>query len=173
METIVKNVHLIAGLLAPDEAAKLDAGALQHRKFSRITFKILSVETKTLKIQAVQAKSPHENYADAETLILRTRELFSRFFPDYKIIVNAVPYKENPTAQVTPEYIRNAMTEYHIKVKDIVAETGIDKTNVSAWVQGTRAMSQPVRAMFYYYIWRKSVGNHQRMVTGAGISEPA
>lgn len=40
--------------------------------------------------------------------------------------------------------------------KDIMDETGIDKSNVSAWVNGTRTMSQPVRAMFYYYIWQKA-----------------
>lgn len=155
METIIKNIHLISQL---DDLTleKLTHGALQHQKFSRIVFKILSVDDKSIKIQTSQNKSPHENYADEKTLVERTKELFSRFLPDLKIIVNAAPYKENPTAQVTPEYIRHAMTENQIKVKDIVADTGIDKTNISAWVNGTRDMSQPVKAMFYYYIGSKS-----------------
>lgn len=156
METIIKNIHMIKALTASENIIKLEAGALQHRKFSRITFKILALDNNTLEIQTVQAKSPHKNYGDEETLILRTRELFSKFFPDYEIVVTAIPYQENPTEQVTPEYIRTAMTNYHIKVKDIVDETGIDKSNVSAWVNGTREMSQPVRAMFYYYIWQKA-----------------
>ncbi|WP_353719768.1 hypothetical protein [Dyadobacter sp. 676] len=164
METIVKNIHLIKNLTTPENIAKLEAGALQHRKFSRITFKILSRESNKLVIQTVQTKSPHENYADEETLIQRTRELFLKFFPDYEIVVNASIYQENPTQQVTPEYIREAMTNYHIKVKDIVDDTGIDKSNVSAWVNGTRAMSQPVRAMFYYYLWQKAatIGDARR-----------
>ena len=156
METIIKNIHLIKNLTTSENIAKLEVGALQHRKFARITFKVLSVTDKVVHVHTVQNKSPHENHADENTLILRTKELFSYFFPDYEITVTAVPYQANPTEKVTPEYIREAMNSYDIKVKDIVDETGIDKSNVSAWVNGTRSMSQPVRAMFYYYIWQKA-----------------
>lgn len=156
METIVKNIHLIKELTTPESISKLEIGALQYRKFARITFKVISVAEKALHIQTVQTKSPHENHADEHLLILRTKELFSHFFPEYEIVVTAIPYQPNPTEQVTPEYIREAMTSYDIKVKDIVEETGIDKSNVSAWVNGTRTMSQPVRAMFYYYIRQKA-----------------
>jgi len=156
METIIKNIHLVRDLTTFENVRKLEIGALQHRKFARITFKILSVRERILEIQTIQTKSPHENHADEDLLILRTKELFSHFFPEYEIVVTAIPYQANPTEQVTPEYIRDAMTSYDIKVKDIVEETGIDKSNVSAWVNGTRAMSQPVRAMFYYYIRQKA-----------------
>ena len=156
METIVKNIHLIEELTTSENIAKLKVGALQYRKFARITFKVLSVADKVMHIHTVQTKSPHENHADEARLILRTKELFLHFFPDYEIVVTAVPYQGNPTEKVTPEYIREAMNSYDIKVKDIVDETGIDKSNVSAWVNGTRSMSQPVRAMFYYYIWQKA-----------------
>jgi hypothetical protein len=156
METIVKNIHLIRELTTSENIAKLETGALQYRKFARITFKVVSVADKILHIHTAQTRSPHENHADEDRLILRTKELFSHFFPDYEIVVTAIPYQANPTEKVTPEYIREAMTSYHIKVKDIVDETGIDKSNVSAWVNGTRSMSQPVRAMFYYYIWQKA-----------------
>lgn len=156
METIIKNIHLVRDLTTFENVRKLEIGALQHRKFARITFKILSVRERILEIQTIQTKSPHENHADEDLLILRTKELFAHFFPEYEIVVTAIPYQANPTEQVTPEYIRDAMTSYDIKVKDIVEETGIDKSNVSAWVNGTRTMSQPVRAMFYYYIWRKA-----------------
>lgn len=156
MEPIIKNIHLIKDLTTSENIGKLEVGALQHRKFARITFKVLSARGSILEIQTIQTKSPHENHADEDLLILRTKELFSHFFPEYEIVVTAIPYQANPTQQVTPEYIREAMTSYDIKVKDIVEETGIDKSNVSAWVNGTRTMSQPVRAMFYYYIWQKA-----------------
>lgn len=155
MEPIIKNIHLISDLSEADQQ-KLNAGALQHKKFSRIGFKVLSMDEMAIKIQTTQGKTPQENYADEKTLIERTKELFSIFFPDKKIIVNAAPYKENLTAQVTPEYIRHEMVSNHIKVKDIVADTGIDKTNISAWVNGVRDMSQPVKAMFYFYFKVKS-----------------
>ncbi|SDF41448.1 hypothetical protein SAMN04487996_110239 [Dyadobacter soli] len=156
METIIKNIHLIKDLTTEENIKKLEIGALQHRKFARITFKVISVIGKVMQIHTVQTKSPHENHADEDRLILRTKELFLHFFPDYEIQVTATPYQANPTEKVTPEYIREAMNSYDIKVKDIVDETGIDKSNVSAWVNGTRSMSQPVRAMFYYYIWQKA-----------------
>lgn len=151
METIIKNIHLVKDLLSESDLEKLNAGALQHRKFSRITFKILSVDDKSIKVQAVQGKTPQENYADADTLRLRTKELFSRFLPDRHVMTHVTTYTPNVTEQVTPEYIRNRMTELKIKVKHIVADTGIDQTNISAWMNGLREMSQPVKAMFYYY----------------------
>ncbi|UFH52530.1 hypothetical protein [Spirosoma sp. KNUC1025] len=151
METIIKNIHLLSNMLSETDLEKLTAGALQHRKFSRITFKVLSVATDAIKVQVVQEKTPQENYASEETLIERAKELFGRFFPDRRIIVNATVYRPNVTEQVTPEYIRHQMTEKKIKVKDIVADTGIDKSNISAWMNGIREMSQPVKAMFYYY----------------------
>lgn len=39
-------------------------------------------------------------------------------------------------------------------MKDIMIDTGIDKTNLSAWLSGARVMSQPVKAMFYFYLTR-------------------
>lgn len=151
METIIKNIHLIQNLSDLD-IQKLAYGALQHQKLSRITFKIVSIDETAIKIQTIQGKSPQNNETDEKTLIERTKELFSRFFPDLKVIVNAVVFHPGPVEIVTPAFIRTLMTYLKVKVKDIVKDTDIDKTNVSAWVNGTRDMSQPVKAMFYYYL---------------------
>ncbi|MBO9617343.1 MAG: hypothetical protein J7619_31970 [Dyadobacter sp.] len=151
METIVKNVHLLNGLLSEETLKLLSHGALQYRKFARISFKVLSVDDTTIKVQTVQSKSPHENYADESTLVDRTKDLFSRFLPDHRIIVNPSVYRESPAEKVTPEFIRHNMTELSIKVKELVADTGIDRANIAAWMNGNREMSQPVKAMFYYY----------------------
>jgi hypothetical protein len=151
METIVKNFHLLNGILSEENLDLLTHGALQYRKFARISFKILSVSDGTIKVQTVQGKTPQGNFADEETLIQRTKELFGKFLPNYKIIVNATEYRESPAEQVTPEFIRHNMTELKIKVKDLVSDTGIDRANIAAWMNGNRDMSQPVKALLYYY----------------------
>lgn len=51
---------------------------------------------------------------------------------------------------ITPDYIREKMFELRLKQVDLVGLTGCDKTNINAWVNGTRGMSQPVKAMFHY-----------------------
>lgn len=97
METIIRNVYLLSGLLPDEELTKLTVGALQHRKFSRITFEILAASLDFIKVQTIQGKTTQENYADEETLILRTKELFNRFLPDRKIIVSATMYGQSVT----------------------------------------------------------------------------
>ena len=51
---------------------------------------------------------------------------------------------------VHPGYIRERMKQLGLKQVDLVNMTGADKTNINAWVNGTRTLSQPVKAMFFY-----------------------
>jgi DNA-binding Xre family transcriptional regulator len=46
------------------------------------------------------------------------------------------------------------MLKKGVKFNDLVTDTGLDKTNISAWVNGKRDMSQIVKAMFYFYFTR-------------------
>lgn len=153
----IKNIHKIAGLLDESAIQKLEAGAAQHKRYSNIEFKILSVSDNDIVVQVVQDKHLSGNYADQKTLAQRGKELFKTFFPDYDIHAHATVYFEPPSSVVTPEWIEKQMTEYSVKIKDLVKETGIDKTNLSAWINGLREMSQPVKAMFYYIFENKKL----------------
>ncbi len=152
METIIKNIHLLKSVVDEQSIERLEHGALQYRRFARITFKIIYFKDNTLTIEVRQDKSPAENYLKAAEMIRKTKELFSNIVPmSVKINVNAIPYQDPIVEIVTPEYIRHFMTENKIKVKNLADATGVDATNISAWMNGVRDMSQPVKAMFYYY----------------------
>jgi hypothetical protein len=145
----VKNLHKIEHLLSSEDQKKLEYGAFLHKRHSRILFKIKAVNDSKITIRTSQSKSPAENYADKERLIQRTRELFGKFLPGYKIHVHPIEYKIPPVDEATPKWISQHMSENHIRVKDIANLTGIDDSNISAWINDLRPMSQPVKAMFY------------------------
>ncbi|AMQ00920.1 hypothetical protein AY601_4069 [Pedobacter cryoconitis] len=150
---VIKNVHKLELHYSPEEIAKLEAGAAMHLKYSNITFKIVSI-VPGITIRVVQEKSLSGNYADRKTLIERTKELFSTVTGNLHIVVHAVPFEEPIVDIADPAWVAAEMLRTGVKIKDLVKETGIDKTNLSAWINGTRPMSQPVKAMFYYYFTR-------------------
>jgi hypothetical protein len=145
----IKNIHLLE--LSDKDRDKLEAGAALHRKMSNITFKILEVNEKAIVIRAVQGKHLSENYADKKTLVARTRELFEPFLPGKKIHPQVITFEPNPVSEIDALWVKKNMEDLGIRVTDIVNDTGVDKTNISAWANGTRPMSQPVKAMFFNY----------------------
>lgn len=155
----IKNLHKIEHLLTDADIIKLEAGATLHKRHSNIHFKIESINViKTvlgpldeINIGVTQDKSSSENYADIKILVDRTKELFQPFLPKYKINVHPKPYSLPDVNIVTDKWVNEQMLHHGIKVKNIAADTGIDRTNISAWINGTRDMSQIVKAMFYYY----------------------
>jgi hypothetical protein len=147
MNTNIKNIDTLG--LSQDDIAHLEAGAAQHLRFSRITFKVLGREGDTWAIRTTQDKSPANNYAALKHLVTITKELFEPTIGP--VHVKAIAYNEPAPNVVSPEWLQAKMTATNCKVKDLVADTGIDKANISAWVNGVRPMSQPVKAMFYYY----------------------
>lgn len=148
---VIKNIHLLRDTVAQDDIEKLEVGAHQYKRFGRITFKILSFAGNIITVEVRQDRNPAENYLDQKELIKRAKDLFTGFIPGVTVHVRATPYKAPAVDQVTPEWIQKQMLEYGIKLRTIELETGLDKTNLSAWVNGVRPMSQAVKAMFFYY----------------------
>lgn len=52
---------------------------------------------------------------------------------------------------ITPDFIRKSMAQLGLDVTNIATATGIDQASISGWVDGSEEMSQPVKAMFYFY----------------------
>lgn len=150
----IKNLHLL-GEIPADTMAALEVSGLNYKRFSSIFFKIIKYGNGECTIEVKQEKSFYKNYADQKRLIGIVHEVFDGLLPNIKIIVHASPYVEPVTDIVTPEWIRHNMTENHIRLKDIANETGIDKAQLSANISGDRELSQPVKAMFYYYFKSK------------------
>jgi hypothetical protein len=145
----IKNIHLLS--VSDTDLKKLEFGAALHKKMSNIEFKILEIKDDSLVIRVSQGKHMSENYADKATLVTRTRELFEPFFAGMKIHPQVNPYEPNPVSKIDSSWIKKQMDSLGLRVTDIVKDTGVDKTNISAWANGKREMSQPVKAMFYHY----------------------
>jgi len=154
MSTII-NIEILQHLIDETGMAKLDAAAAMHKKQSNIEFKLLAVEGNTLTVATEQGRTGSGKYANLKTLIKRTHEVFDNYLPpSFKLDVEPTEYLESPAATVTPDWINKKMLEKEIRIKQIAFDTGIDRTDLSAWINGLRPMSQIVKAMFYYYFNR-------------------
>jgi len=154
MGTII-DIEKLQEIIGETGLSKLDAAAAMHKKQSNIEFKILAVEENLLTIATEQGKTSSGKYANLKTLIKRTHEVFDNFLPpSFKLEVEPTEYLESPAATVTPDWINKKMLEKEIRIKQIAFDTGIDRTDLSAWITGQRPMGQIVKAMFYYYFNR-------------------
>jgi len=149
---IIKNLHKLDGA-KPELIKKMEFAAGLHRRNAAITFKIVEYEHVTLTIQIAQGKSAAGNYFTDKRLIEIVHETFDPLFPGYTMKVQPIAYKESVVNKVTPEWIRHQMNEKGVKLKDMIEDTGIDKTQLSALMSPTspRGLSQPMKALFYYY----------------------
>lgn len=148
----IKNLELIADMLPDIQLQRMDAGAAMHLHYSKIEFKILEIKDDEITVRVTQGESPAENHLTNRELVSRAKELFNHFLPDKIIHVRAFPYNVPKVDEVSPAWIQNRMTAKSISQKAMADETGIDKTNLSAWINGTRPMSQPVKAMFWFML---------------------
>jgi len=150
LSTII-DIHKLAGLISPAGLEILDEAAALQKKNSNISFKVIKVTDNEFQIRTEQGKHLSENYADAKLLVQRTKGLFSFFGINKTLHVHPVPYAQSRTDVVNPKWLNDKMLKNGIKVKDIANETGIEKSDISSWINGEKPMSQPVKAMFYYY----------------------
>jgi plasmid maintenance system antidote protein VapI len=52
---------------------------------------------------------------------------------------------------VTANWLQAQITQAGVSTNDIVTATGVNRASISAWVNGLRNMSKPVKAMFFFY----------------------
>lgn len=146
----VKNLHYLSGYLPKEKTGELEQGASLYQRHANITFKILKANKDELIVEVRQGRNAQGKYLSSKDLTARANELFSRFFPDRDIHTRPKPYHSPPPDEVSPEWVQDHMNRQKVSLKKLEKNTGIDKTNLSAWVNGTRPMSQPVKAMFYF-----------------------
>lgn len=150
--TVIKGVEKLDGILSEKEISQLNKAAITHKKFSNILFEIEDADDAELVVVVEQEQNPSGNYANQRTLVKRTHEVFDRIIPSsVRLTVKAQEYFESPTAKVTPQWIEQQMLEKEIRIKQIAFDTGINKADISAWLNGIKPMSQIVKALFYYY----------------------
>ncbi|MAO65063.1 MAG: hypothetical protein CL666_08685 [Balneola sp.] len=146
----LKNIHYLN--LSEQDKKNLDKSAGMYAANANITFKVLKVDDDELVIEVRQGKNASDKYQNTSGLVDRGKKLFSHFYPDHDIHIRPKPYQRPPADNVTPEWIQKRMNDRKISLKQIEGTTSIDKTNLSAWINGKRPMSQPVKAMFYFML---------------------
>jgi hypothetical protein len=69
-------------------------------------------------------------------LIEIVHETYDRFFKDKKVHVHPIEYVQSPANSVDSKWINDQMLKSGIKLKDMVDDTGIDKTQLSSLISG-------------------------------------
>ncbi|SHF27771.1 hypothetical protein [Pedobacter caeni] len=149
MTDTIKHIDKLKGL-EPKDLAKLETGAKLYLRHSNISFHVVSSDANGLMIRTTQGKHLSGNYADEVKLIELTRDLFGVLPGKPVIAVQPLIYTPVLVDIVDAKWIKEKMAKHRIQIEDIVADTGIEKTSLSAWINGTRLMTQPVKAMFYF-----------------------
>lgn len=157
MANVIKNLHLLADILSTEDTALMEAAARAHGMHNNITFKVMDVEEKKVSLRVTQDKNQGNRYFPAKRLIEIGRETFGRFFPERKLIIHPVVYQEPMVNEVDHKWIRKKMESTGVKLKTIQADTGIDYTYLSSLTSGSDSLSQPMKAMFWYYFIAKEM----------------
>lgn len=153
MENIVKNIHKIKEFITQEQYDKLEYSGLLYRRYSRIYFKIISVNAseKDMVVKVWQEKNPTEQYLNKKELIDRGKEMFLPLFEGWAIHFHPTDYQEAPVEFVTSQWIQNQMHKYKVGNKQLVADLGIAKAEISALINGHREMGIRTKGLFYYY----------------------
>ena len=154
----IKGFHKISDLLTETQKTDIENYAYQYAKFHRVYFKVLKVddENKKIIVQAKQNKHSFTNpYFTEQELMEKTKKLFLGFFNGYTINTHPVIYVESKSEIITPEYLKKELQKKKLRIKDIQIDTGLETSNLSAWINGIRPMSNIVKNMFYYYLLNK------------------
>jgi len=157
----LKNVHLLDGM-DQKSLELMEHAAVDHRRFSSISFKVEDVSEKSVTIQVVQDKSAAGHYHSQKRLIEIVHETFDRFFTGKKIKVHAIPYVLPDCSVVDAGWISDKMAKLGIRLKDIANDTGLNYTQLSSSVNGGKPLSETSKAMFYYYFQAKQLEKKRR-----------
>lgn len=152
MKSYIKNLDALT--LTPDQRETLEARALAHQRFGNIKFTILNPDDGgTVVVRVTQGHNHAEVYHTAQRLHEIVRETFGDIVP--KVASRTYPYAPGPTAVVSPAWLQERTGT--LKVKDMAHDLGIDPNMVSGYVNGSKPMTNTVKAMFYYYLVTKGL----------------
>lgn len=154
---ILPGRHLLKSWKEKD-IQEMEDRALTYWRQDRLRFKIFGVTEKDVTIGITQAKlSSEEKYYTKKQLIELVPKVYSKYFPNLKMIVRASPYEESPALKVTPDWIKKKMEDHGIALKEMAAETGLNVTQLSPLTTGSKPLSDAMKAMFYFYFRSKEL----------------
>jgi hypothetical protein len=150
MENIIKGLTLLPKEVSKETILEMEQAALVQARQANLEFKIIEVKDKNVVIRVSQDKEAEEFYS-RDQLIKAVHETFFSFFPGRRILVHPFPYKRPPVDDVDIEWINKKMLHFNIGLKQIVADTGLNKSSLSTLINGGKELSQSMKALFYYY----------------------
>lgn len=153
MESILKGAHLLE--IDQKIIHEMEKDALTVWQDFRVTFKVLKVTRKDVTIGATQMKTKDDQYLDQKRLIYLTHNGFDKYFPGIRILVHASTYEESPAQKIDAAWIKKKMEDHSIKLKDIVEESGLGYSQLSHLINGSKPLSDAMKAMFYFYFKSK------------------
>lgn len=148
---IIKNIYKLVGIVRHIELLRLEEGAKQYLSQLNISFEIVTAKSSALKVKTRQWKCTTGQPAEIPKLISLTQDLFERFVTGVPVTVHPIAYTPAIVDDVEPGWISDKMLNMGITLKDIHQDTGIDRLNLSSWINGLQPISQDVKAMFFYY----------------------
>lgn len=116
-------------------------------------------------ITARQVKLVGHKILNQKQLIKRGRDLY----PDKKYKIVPITYTLD-VSDITPEWIQEQMKTYGVRPKDLSRQLAITPSTTSTAINGTRPISPPTKALFYYYFMAKRLS---RELEGASEEEVA
>jgi len=154
MENVLKGIHLLKGM-DQKTLKEIEKDAFTMWLEFRVTFKVFKVTDKDVTIGCTQMKTQDFNYKTQKELITITHHAFDRHFPGRKVQVHATIYQDSPAQKIDPAWIKKKMEDYGIPLKTIAADTGLDNTQLSPLITGSKPLSDAMKAMFYFYFKSK------------------
>lgn len=141
-------------LLNDSNADKLEHIASLAKRHSRIYYYFLREDGNAVYLRVEQKKSPAENYLNQKDLISRTKKTFQKF-TQKKIHVHAVEYKPAPPEIVDGQWTKSWMNRFKIRLKDLSAELGIPKADLSGMLNGHKPIGNRTKAAIFYFMMTK------------------
>lgn len=150
----IKYINRLTDFSAAD-ISRMELAASRLKQSDNIEFKIAAYDHEKVIIQVVQGKHVTGVYHTLKQLIEIVHESFDRFFPDKKVLVHPIPFNDSPVNMVTINWINKQLQETNTKLKQIEKDTGISKIALHDILSGKTALSQELKAFFYYYFLSK------------------
>lgn len=136
-----------------------------HYKIKKVTPEAVQINVSQSKINKTGTKKQQDlrtlfidtevKYLTEDDLIKSTEKIFTKYFPKKKLDIQPYPFIVS-VIEMNPKTIQAEIKRLDIRSKDISRETGIEYTQLTALITGKRPLSQPMKALFYYYFLVKS-----------------
>ena len=156
MENLLKGIQHLKEM-DPKTIKDMEKDAFVVWQEFKVLFKFLKITEADVTISVTQMKTPDDKYLDQRQLINLVHSTCDGYFFKRRVLVHASPYKESPALQVNAEWIKKKMEKQGIQLKDIVADTGLNKTQLSVLINGGKPLSDAMKAMFYFYFRSKEI----------------